>query len=58
MRPAMRPAALIRAAVFGGLLALAGCAQNEFGLGIDLGSGQVTPEYAGTSGDVSIRIGG
>ena len=41
-----------------GLAALAGCTSSQFGLGVDLGSGAVTPSFSGTSGNATISIGG
>lgn len=40
------------------VLAVAGCVQSQFGLGVDLGTGDVSPSFTGTSGNASISIGG
>lgn len=43
--------------VLAGLLILTACTQSQFGLGVDLGTGQVSPSFTGTSGNASISIG-
>jgi len=40
------------------LLALSGCTQSQFGLGVDLTSGQITPSFSGSSGNATLSIGG
>lgn len=48
----------MRALVICAALILSGCTQSQFGLGVDLGTGQVSPSFSGTSGNASISIGG
>lgn len=48
----------MRALVICAALILSGCAQNQFGLGVDLGTGQVSPSFSGSSGNASISVGG
>lgn len=48
----------MRALVICAAFMLTGCAQNLFGLGVDLGSGQVSPSFSGSSGNATISIRG